>query len=31
MNIDGYIGEAVKKEIEYAEKHEKEVVYHYNR
>ena len=31
VNIDGYIGEAVKKEIEYAEKHEKGVVYHYNR
>lgn len=31
VNIDGYIGEAVKKEIEYAEKNEKEVVYHYNR
>ena len=30
VNIDGYIGESVKKEIEYAEKHGKEVVYHYN-
>lgn len=30
VNIDGYIGESVKKEIEYAEKNGKEVVYHYN-
>ena len=30
VNIDGYIGESVRKEIEYAEKHGKEVVYHYN-
>ncbi len=30
VNIGGYIGESVKKEIEYAEKHDKEVVYHYN-
>lgn len=30
VNIDGYIGESVKKEIEYAEKHGKEVVYHYD-
>lgn len=30
VNIDGYIGESVKNEIEYAKKHGKEVVYHYN-
>ena len=30
VNLDGYIGETVKKEIEYAEKHGKEVVYHYS-
>ena len=29
VNIDGYIGESVKKEIEYAEKCGKEVLYHY--
>lgn len=28
VNISGYIGESVKKEIEYAEKSGKEVVYH---
>lgn len=28
INIDGYIGESVKKEIEYAKMHEKEVLYH---
>ena len=28
VNIDGYIGESVKKEIEYAKQHGKEVVYH---
>lgn len=27
VNINGYIGEAVKKEIKYAEKHNKEIVY----
>ena len=30
VNIDGYIGESVKKEIAYAEKLGKEVRYHYN-
>ena len=29
VNINGYIGASVKKEIEYAEKHGKEVVYYY--
>ncbi len=29
VNIDGYIGESVKKEIEYAKKHNKEVIYYY--
>lgn len=28
VNIDGYIGESVQKEIEYAKEHGKEVVYH---
>lgn len=28
LNIDGYIGESVCKEIEYAQLHGKEVVYH---
>lgn len=28
VNINGYIGESVKKEIEYAKKHNKEVLYH---
>ena len=28
--MDGYIGTSVKKEIEYAERHGKEVLYHYN-
>ena len=28
VNIDGYIGEAVQQEIEYAEKHNKEILYH---
>lgn len=28
VNIDGYIGESVKKEIEYAKKHDKEILYH---
>ena len=31
VNIDGYIGASVKKEIEYAEKLGKEVLYLYNR
>ena len=30
VNMDGYIGTSVKKEIEYAEMHGKEVLYHYN-
>lgn len=29
VNMDGYIGTSVKK-IEYAERHGKEVLYHYN-
>lgn len=29
VNINGYIGESVKKEIEYAKKHNKEVIYHF--
>lgn len=28
VNIGGYIGQAVRNEIEYAQKHNKEVVYH---
>lgn len=28
VNIDGYIGEAVKNEIAYAIKHGKEIIYH---
>ncbi len=28
MDIDGYIGEAVKSEIEYAKKNNKEIIYH---
>ena len=28
LNIDGYIGESVRKEIEYAQKHNKEIIYH---
>ena len=28
VNIGGYIGKSVKKEIEYAKQHGKEVVYH---
>lgn len=30
VNIGGYIGESVEKEIEYAKRHGKEVVYHIN-
>lgn len=30
VNIDGYIGESVKKEIEYAKAQGKEVLYYYN-
>lgn len=29
VNIGGYIGESVHKEIEYAQLHGKEIVYHY--
>ena len=28
MDINGYIGESVKKEIEYAHNHNKEIIYH---
>ncbi len=28
VNIGGYIGESVKKEIEYAERNGKEIIYH---
>ena len=28
VNIGGHIGESVKKEIEYAKKHNKEIIYH---
>ena len=28
VDIDGYIGESVKKEIEYATNHHKEIIYH---
>ena len=28
VNIDGYIGESTRKEIEYAKQHGKEVLYH---
>ena len=30
LNIDGYIGESVRKEIDYAKRHNKEVIYHSN-
>ena len=30
LNIDGYIGESVRKEIDYAQRHGKEVIYHGN-
>lgn len=30
LNIGGYIGESVRKEIEYAKLHGKEVIYHCN-
>ncbi len=30
VNIDGYIGNSVRKEIEYAKKRNKEVIYHCN-
>lgn len=28
VDIDGYIGDSVRKEIEYAKKHQKEIVFH---
>jgi len=28
VNIGGYIGESTKLEIEYAQKHKKEIIYH---
>ena len=28
LDIDGYIGESVKQEIAYAQKHNKEIIYH---
>ena len=28
LNIGGYIGESVRKEIDYAQQHGKEVIYH---
>lgn len=30
VNIDGYIGESVRKEISYAKKYNKEILYHCN-
>ena len=30
LNIDGYVGESVRKEIDYAQRHGKEVIYHRN-
>jgi hypothetical protein len=30
VNIGGYIGESVKKEIAYAKEHGKEIIYHEN-
>ena len=30
LNIDGYVGESVCKEIDYAQRHGKEVIYHCN-
>ena len=30
VNIDGYIGQSVKKEIEYAKKHNKEIIFYCN-
>ena len=29
LNIDGYIGTSVRKKIDYAQMHGKEVIYHY--
>lgn len=31
VNINGYIGESVQEEIEYAKKRGKEIIYHCNR
>ena len=28
LNIDGYVGESVRKEIDYAQRHGKEIIYH---
>ena len=28
LNIGGYIGESVRKEIDYAQRHGKEIIYH---
>ena len=28
VNIDGYIGKTVSKELRYAQKHNKEIIYH---
>ena len=28
INIDGYVGESVQKEIDYAKRHNKEIIYH---
>ena len=30
LNIDGYVGESVRKEIDYAQRHDKEIIYHCN-
>ncbi len=30
VNINGYIGESVRKEIDYAKAHNKEIIYHEN-
>lgn len=31
INIDNYLGDSVKKEIEYARRHNKEIIYHVNK
>ena len=31
LNMDGYIGESVRKQIDYAEQHGKEVIYHFDK
>ncbi len=28
LNIDGYVGKSVHKEIDYAQRHNKEIIYH---